>query len=115
MTDISRHIETVARHFWGEPTHSLSTDQSLRFGANGSKVVELDKGVFFDFERDQGGGVADLIRLEKQLDDGAPVGPVLDEIIGKDIRNVADYLGNVKPITHNYKDADGQLRYQVLR
>ena len=52
MTDISRHIETVARHFWGEPTHSLSTDQALRFGANGSKVVELDKGVFFDFERD---------------------------------------------------------------
>lgn len=115
MTDISRHIETVARHFWGEPTHSLSTDQALRFGANGSKVVELDTGVFFDFERDQGGGVADLIRLEKQLDDGAPVAPVLDEIVGDGIRNFAAYLGNAKPITYDYKDADGQLRYQVLR
>ena len=32
MSDLGKHIEMVARHYWGEPNIKLSNGSELRFG-----------------------------------------------------------------------------------
>ena len=49
-------MESVARELLGEPNPKLSKRNELRYGTNGSLSVDLEKGVFFDFECNQGGG-----------------------------------------------------------
>jgi hypothetical protein len=51
-------IEPVARELLGEPNGKLSNGKELRFGTRGSMSVDLEKGVWFDNETKQGGGVA---------------------------------------------------------
>lgn len=55
-------IERVARKLWGPPNRALSTRNELRFGAKGSKSLDLIKFVWFDHEINQGGGALDLFR-----------------------------------------------------
>jgi len=58
--NIGSYIETVAKHYWGEPAERRGT--ALRWGNKGSKEVDLRKGTWFDFENNVGGGVVDLVR-----------------------------------------------------
>ncbi len=60
MTNIAAYIEQVARHYWGEPTQVRG--HLLRWGNKGSKEINKRKGVWFDYEENQGGGVIDLVR-----------------------------------------------------
>ena len=56
----------VARELLGEPNHRLSRPgQELRYGRNGSLSVELEMGVWSDFEDGTSGGVLDLVRRER--------------------------------------------------
>ena len=55
-------IELVARALFGEPNRAMSSRTELRFGTNGSLSVDLRKGVWKDFESDEGGGVLDLVQ-----------------------------------------------------
>jgi hypothetical protein len=68
--DIARAIEPVARACWGEPNSRLSTVTELRWGAHGSRKVDLEKCVWFDHEVDEGGGVLDLLKREMKLANG---------------------------------------------
>ncbi len=57
MSDISEKMQEVATHFWGEPTSKSQTE--LRWGNHGSKSVNLSQGTWYDFEKEEGGGVVD--------------------------------------------------------
>lgn len=111
--NIGAHIETVAKHYWGEPKERRG--HTLRWGNRGSKEVDLRKGTWFDFENNEGGGVVDLVRQHEgaQL---AGIPDVLERKFGipkqtqKSIQP-AQFLSKV----YNYVDAQGELQYQVLR
>jgi Protein of unknown function (DUF3987) len=62
--DHVRLMESVARHFFGDPNQRLSKKGELRFGNHGSLSIDLGKGVWFDHEACEGGGPLDLIRRE---------------------------------------------------
>lgn len=111
--NIGAHIETVAKHYWGEPKERRG--HTLRWGNRGSKEVDLRKGTWFDFENNIGGGVVDLVRQNEgaQL---AGIPDVLERKFGipKQTQKAiqpAQYLSKV----YNYVDAQGELRYQVMR
>jgi len=112
-SNIGAHIETVAKHYWGEPKERRG--HTLRWGNRGSKEVDLRKGTWFDFENNEGGGVVDLVRMHEgaQL---AGIPDVLERKFGipKQTQKAiqpAQFLSKV----YNYADAQGELRYQVLR
>ncbi|MDA9251742.1 AAA family ATPase [Alphaproteobacteria bacterium] len=116
MSDLGKHIEIVARHYWGEPNTGLSNGSELRFGTQGSKSVNLDKGCWYDHENDVGGGVVSLVRHHEGIPDGAPVAHVLRDKLN--ILSSTDQVMNIfskEPITYDYIDAQGELLYQVLR
>ena len=116
MSDLGKHIEIVARHYWGEPNTGLSNGSELRFGTQGSKSVNLDKGCWYDHENDVGGGVVSLVRHHEGIADGAPVAHVLRDKLN--ILSSTDQVMNIfskEPITYDYIDAQGELLYQVLR
>jgi hypothetical protein len=48
---------------WGAQNHSHSTRTEARFGANGSKSIDLVKATYYDHEAKEGGGFRDLYRL----------------------------------------------------
>lgn len=62
-TDFSLLMGPVAQHpeIWGPPNPGMSTKLSLRWGGQGSKSVDLQKGTWFDHEAGLGGGVIDLV------------------------------------------------------
>ena len=53
--------EPVARELLGEPNNSLSNPTQLRWGNHGSFSLDRNRGVWFDFESGEGGGVLDLV------------------------------------------------------
>lgn len=98
----------LAAHYWGEPNQALSTPgKELRFGAKGSKSVDLAKATWFDHEADQGGGAADLVKF---MEPGMSVADRLEQF---GLPKQAD-----KPrreTVWDYVDQDGEVRYQVVR
>ncbi|NBR40064.1 MAG: hypothetical protein EBT93_11710, partial [Alphaproteobacteria bacterium] len=116
MSDLGKHVEMVARYYWGEPNIKLSSGSELRFGTHGSKSVDLDKGCWYDHENDVGGGVVSLVRYHEGIDEGAPVAQILRDKF--DISLSTDQALNIfssEPTTYDYIDAQGELVYQVQR
>ena len=116
MSDLGKHIEMVARYYWGEPNIKRSSGSELRFGTHGSKSVDLGKGCWFDHENDVGGGIVDLIRHHEGIADGAPVAHILRDKFN--ISLSADQVLNIflkQPTTYDYVDTQGELIYQVQR
>jgi len=62
--DLGSCMPEVARRLLGLPNKALSNIVTLRYGRRGSFVVDLKKGVWFDHEVGEGGGVMDLIERE---------------------------------------------------
>src|SRR2546428_6460791 len=62
--DLTSLIGPVARRLWGEPNSELSNSKNLRWGARGSKSVDLRRGVWFNHEANEGGGTLALIKRE---------------------------------------------------
>jgi hypothetical protein len=114
--DVARHMARVARELLGAPNERLSKqDKELRYGTNGSLSIDLDKGTFFDFETNQGGGVLDLIEREKGLT-GFAAFELMEQIVGGERSERVPPNGGRKLIaTFDYHDADGKLAFQVLR
>ena len=116
MTDISNHIEAVAKALLGEPNPKLSSKTELRYGNNGSLSVDL-KGTWFNHETSKGGGVADLIRKHNPL---ANV-PEFLESIGIEVdkpnghANGHDTIKSSLVATYPYADENGEVLYEVLR
>jgi hypothetical protein len=57
---MSLEFEAIARKHFGEPNKKQSTKRELRFGKNGSKSVDLEKGNWFDHEIGKGGSLFTL-------------------------------------------------------
>ena len=68
MTDWIAIAAPVAREMLGEPTTNTQTE--LRFGRRGSLSVQLGKGVWFDHETSEGGGVIELVKRERSCSRG---------------------------------------------
>ena len=68
MTDWPVITDAVTRELLGEP--SASNKNELRFGRRGSLSVQLGKGVWFDHETGEGGGVIELVMRERQCSRG---------------------------------------------
>jgi len=72
-TDFAALMVPVAKAFWGEPNASLSNKRELRWGSNGGKSVNIEKGVWTDWTDGQGadaagGGVIDFVMRELGCD-----------------------------------------------
>ena len=113
MTNISAYMDTIARHYWGEPTSVRGTE--LRWGTHGSKSVDLKKGTFYDHEAGEGGGVVDLVKMHEgaQL---ASLPDILERKFGIP-RQTQKTLAPARWLAkrYDYFDADGVLAYQVER
>lgn len=115
--ELAGYIEPVCQILLGDPTSKKPNE--IRYGRQGSMAIDLNKGTWFDHERDEGGGVLDLVMRETQatcnreallwLEDKG-IKPV-DEAPVKPKRKVKPKL--VK--TYDYVDSDGVLQYQVCR
>lgn len=113
----SPHMEAVARKVWGEPNAHLSTNKELRYGAYGSRSVDLEKGVWHDHEANVGGGVVALLKREKNL-----VGPEAVDWLKREVG--AEFEERLPPrkerpakivATYDYIDVTGEVLYQVCR
>ena len=58
-SDLAVLCEPVARLVWGEPSRETKTE--LRWGSRGSRVLNREKGVWFDHENGIGGGTLKLV------------------------------------------------------
>ena len=109
-------IEPVASELLGEPNRKFSTATELRFGTRGSLSVDLEKGTWFDFETNVGGGVVDLIEREVRDDPGEWLRARGYEI-GEPPRKPAQASAPARKIdkVFDYRDGDGTLLFQVVR
>lgn len=117
----SKHMEAVAKFFWGEPNNRLSSATEMRFGNQGSRSVDLEKGVWADHEAGTGGGVLALVAQERHCRNGDAV-RFLREDLGLDIpddrpqRAGGDTRTDRKIVaTYDYTDEEGALVFQVVR
>src|SRR5262245_26588165 len=108
--DFASLMGPVARYLWGEP--SSVTKSELRWGRNGSRSVNLDKGVWYDHERQEGGSLLELIKRETGVNGSSGVQWL------KDHGFVAPDPVKAKPKvvkTWAYLDEHGQVRFWVKR
>jgi len=111
--NIAAYIETIAKHYWGEPAEKRGTE--LRWGNHGSKSVDTRKGTWFDFEANEGGGVIDMVRINEGA--GLKSLPeILEQRFGVP-RQAQDKLSPAKYISkvYDYVNDDGEVAYQVVR
>lgn len=137
----AHHARAVALELLGEPNKQLSGQHELRFGKQGSVSVDLQKGTFFDHQEKQGGGVlwaiqqyggakiegGDAVQWMRErgfdVEDDRPAPANRNGASGQN--NRVDPNGNWLPPAVNdggmltkaydYRDADGELVYQVCR
>lgn len=130
----AHHARAVALELYGDPNKQLSGQKELRFGAHGSKSVDLEKGTFYDHQEGEGGGVLWAIERETgrggaqavewmrergfDVEDDRPPpahrqGPRLDPAGNWLPQRVPDHGRLTK--TYDYTDASGRLSYQVCR
>lgn len=69
-TDFAAIMPTLAQHpeIWGTPNKALSIRQTLRWGGQGSRSVDIEKGTWFDHEANEGGGAIALVMRELKTD-----------------------------------------------
>ena len=117
MNNIAAHAERIARHYWGEPNARLSVKgRTLRWGTKGSRELDLQKGAWYDFEEEEGGGVIDLVKRHGKLGISGSVADVLEREFGiqKQAQKALEPKQYIQRI-HSYCDADGAEAYQALR
>ena len=112
-SDFARHMAAVAQRLLGEPDFELNGGNDWRYGSRGSLSVDVKRGVWRDYERDEDGGVRDLIARERGgtkkdacdwlRDEGFDVG---DDHPEPDCRIDAVYP---------YHDENGKLLFKVVR
>jgi hypothetical protein len=111
-TDFAALIGPVARKLWGPENKALSNCKELRWGTRGSKSVNLEKGMWFDHEANEGGGTIDLIRREKRFMENKDA---IDWLISEGL------IAKPKPgpgkivATYDYRDEGGKLLSQTCR
>jgi hypothetical protein len=94
MTPTPADLERVACKLWGEPNRALSSRYELRFGAHGSKSVDLREFRWFNHVLGEGGGYQKLCELA-----GEPI----------------PERGDGMAATYDYRNEKGALLFQVVR
>jgi putative DNA primase/helicase len=118
--DFAACMDRVAIDIFGAPEPRNQTGSKWRYGRNGSLLVDVEKGTWYDFEQQQGGGVLDLIRVKKGLE-GADAIDYLRElgcVVPEREPKKAKGKPQGKPTDvdfFDYRDEQGELRYQVVR
>lgn len=87
----------VARSLWGPENAALSTPREMRWGAKGSRKLDLERLLWHDFENDTRGGWRKLFQFAKiPLKNG--------------------HEDNFTPVAmYDYRDPQGHVRFQVVR
>jgi hypothetical protein len=81
MDDLGAHILKVAEHFWG--TEHFRVGKEYRWGTHGSRRVNVEKGLWSDYELEERGGVVDLIKRELPgAEVNGAVAQFIDEFLG---------------------------------
>jgi AAA domain/Toprim-like len=106
--DYTRLMPDVARKLWGPPNAQLSSARELRWGTNGSRSVDLEKGTFYDHEQKMGGGVLDLLAREGMRKSWLHEQGFLNGTSHEPHRSTM-------VTTYDYHDASGKLIFQVCR
>jgi KaiC/GvpD/RAD55 family RecA-like ATPase len=119
-TDFASLIEPVARALLGEPNRAQSSKTELRFGTNGSMAVDLEKGTYYDFETEKGGGTLDLVMRHS----GDPVFNHAEAVTWLQERGFVEEErppvanGHAAPkivASYDYQDEAEHLVFQVVR
>jgi hypothetical protein len=117
-SDHARLLQAVARHFFGEPNQRLSKKGEMRFGNHGSLAIYLEKGVWSDYEANEGGGPLDLIKRQTGISETHEAYAWAERegywVNGDARESAAGRLG--KEVAHYpYVDEGGELLLQVVR
>jgi hypothetical protein len=115
QTELARAMGSVARELLGEPNAALSSREELRFGSRGSLSVDRIKGMYFDHELGEGGGVIKFLqsRLRLEKEDAVAYLQERGHIQKATAPNDSDKSKIVA--TYDYVAADGKLLFQVVR
>lgn len=103
--DLAALMPSVARALLGDPNKHLSDAREWRYRNKGSLSISLEKGTFYDWEAQEGGGVLDLIMRERKCS----VGEALRWIEG-----MGEYVAPVAPVKSDPKRNES-LRDAALR
>jgi RecA-family ATPase len=105
-------MEPVARLLLGDPNPQLSNAKILRWGSHGSMAVDVEKGVFFDNEAAQGGGVLAFIEQHEMISHDAARDWLHDHFPeSKPNGHAGPQITNAYP----YEDVDTTLLFEVCR
>jgi putative DNA primase/helicase len=109
-------MEPVARRLLGEPNAALSDAKNLRWGANGSMVVNIERGLYYNHELKGGGGVIDFVMAQQLMERSEARGWLRQEYPSH-FPPKLNGAGSSDHIvqTYDYIDADGTLLFQVCR
>lgn len=118
--DLQASIRQVAELLLGEQNVALSSSTELRFGSNGSLVVNVERGIWFSHEENTGGGVLDLIAKETGLATRTEQLAWLEEhgLREQHTEPSPKSPKSQKPKIHSayaYEDEHGHLLFEVVR
>jgi hypothetical protein len=66
---LSAQFESLAHHLLGEPNRKLSSANNLRYGSKGSLSINIQKGLWHNFETGEKGNVLQLISMQMGFSD----------------------------------------------
>jgi 5S rRNA maturation endonuclease (ribonuclease M5) len=116
LTDLASLCEPVARIVWGKP--SSETVSELRWGTRGARVVHRKKHVWYDHERNLGGGTLELVpgaTQEERLEWLRDQGLIGDGSGGSKKKRNGGAAPSTIVATYDYTDESGALLFQVVR
>ena len=93
MTDWASVMPDVAKALLGDPNPRQSKSDKWRWGNKGSLSVDVERGQWFDFEADTGGGVLEFVERERQTDRKGAIQWLTDN----------GFIEDQKPIRRNFK------------
>jgi hypothetical protein len=121
--DWVKYAEAVAADIFGACNEEMSRPpEDIRFGNHGSVAINYTTGVWYDHENKRGGGIAELIRIYKEINDCDAAIAYAEECRenfenrGKNGNPKAEqpYQREVEA-TYPYHDASGQVAFEVVR
>jgi hypothetical protein len=115
FSDLSLLAETVARIVWGKPSSEAASQ--LRWGTHGSRVLNRENGVWYDHERNTGGGTLDLVPGENKDDRLRWLRErgLIGNAKGTERKRNSATASPPIIATYDYTDESGELLFQVVR
>jgi hypothetical protein len=120
------HMEAIAGDIFGESNSVMSRPpEDVRFGQHGSVSVNYNTGQWFDFENKRGGGVRELIRVYREIEDH-DAAMLYATACRDNLQNGQNPRSNGNAGTNQqhqrevqarypYHDASGQVAFEVVR